>query len=130
MRTAAAVIPIVITVLIAGCTGGENAGEATNVEGVAVDARDGSVGGPDAGLEGNLVVEDGCFYLADRGMKWVLSFPKGDVDRDGAGIRFDGTTYVPGDKMTLRGQEDTPDDLEAPSTCKTDLVWMVFSKDA
>lgn len=130
MRAAAGVVALGVFLAVPGCATEASSGEAKSVEGIAVDPRGGGAGGPDAGLIGNLVMDDGCFYLEAQGMRWVLSFPKGDVERAGDGLKFDGETYMPGDEISARGMEVRPDDLEAPSTCKTELVWMVFSENA
>ena len=127
MRISAAVaaIPLAFVLLVAGC-----ASEPASIEGIAVDARDGGPGGPDAAIEGKLRLDDGCFYVETREDTWVVSFPRGAVERVGDGLKFDGATYEVGDDIIVRGQDVKPDDLEAPAACNLEHVWMAFSSNA
>lgn len=125
LAAAAAAIPLVLGLLV-GCSS-----QPASIEGIAVDDRGGGPGGPDAAIDGVLRLDDGCFYVETRdGIRWVVSFPQGDVERVGDGVRFDRTTYEVGDDITVRGQDVRPATLQAPPTCDLANVWMAFSTGA
>jgi hypothetical protein len=88
--------------------------------------------GDDAGLEGVLVLLDGCLYVCtDLGDDFLLALPVSDAswDPDDGALRADGRRYRPGDTVRFGGGESKgrPDlDWSVPpdDQCDASLMWI------
>ncbi|QIK82661.1 hypothetical protein [Sanguibacter sp. HDW7] len=120
--------PILAALSIAAAVTGCSPDEPKDLTGLTVDDRARGQGQPDALMAGQLVEIDGCVYLDDAlGARWIISFPRGSVERTPTGIRVKGTDHEFGDDFSVTGQTfPTRDGSTAPTSCETENVWMAF----